>query len=92
MGLSLRLILLFPCSGCQLRVSSHFLKAAVLEDERLIELWPFPEWVKNRINVKLPKQARQSEQKEVGKYVSKIMKFYEQDHCGLCLLGSYVNV
>lgn len=50
LGLSVRLIPLFPFLGCQLRVWSHFLKAAVPQDGRLIELWPFSEWVKNRIN------------------------------------------
>lgn len=56
-GLSVRLILLFPSLGCQLGVWSHFLKAAVPEDGKLIELWPFSEWVKNRINAELLKPA-----------------------------------
>lgn len=46
----LRLNPFFPSLGCQLWAWSHFLNSAVLEAERLIESWPFSEWVKNRIN------------------------------------------
>ena len=80
LALSVRLIPLSPSLGCQLGVWSHFLKAAFPEDGRLIELWPFSEWVKHRINAQLLERTHWGEKKRWEKWERWIMKVYEQGY------------